>query len=488
MRSAHDASAPSGIDRSHRLAELDAQLVTLHAGINAATARFCVLLEEFDRLNGWAEPGLLSCAHWLNWRCGIGLNAAREKVRVARALPGLPAIRRHFESGELSFSKVRALTRIATPDNEGMLLSVARHGTAHHVETLVRKWRSGQRAAALQEATARHAARRVTWHHDENGCLVIRAVLPPEEGAVVLEALQAAMDAAENAPADGGHRDIEGEAGAHGDGQDDRADVTAVNTVAADNTAVHTVDVTAVTLDETASPEQQRRADALLRLAEAWLGGEPGPGSAGDRYLVHVHVDTQALAACAGGASELHDGPGLAPDTVRRLCCDSGLSVSIDDEVGRPLNVGRKTRSIPPAMRRALDNRDQGCRFPGCTRTRWLHGHHVRHWADGGETSLNNLVSLCRRHHRLVHEGGFGVHANAEDGFVFTTPAGARVPRSAGSASDGVLPLKRIAAAQPVDVRRFPLWQGEPMDYDYAAELLARTGEGLATTNLYRDA
>ena len=412
------------------------------------------MLEEFDRLGGWEAPGLVSCAHWLNWRCGIGLNAAREKVRVARALPGLPEIRRHFESGELSFSKVRALTRIATPDNEGLLLTVARHGTAHHVETLVRKWRAGQRAEALREAAARRAARSLTWHHDDNGCLVIRAVLAPEEGAVVLEALQAAADALGPDLADG---------------PDDGPQVTD--------------DVTAVTPENVASPSQQRRADALLRIAEAWLAGDNRSGPSGDRYRVHVHVDAEALAACAGGRSELHDGPGLAPDTVRRLCCDSGLSVSIDDEDGRPLNVGRRTRSIPPAMRRALENRDRGCRFPGCTRTRWLDGHHVRHWADGGETSLENLVSLCRHHHRLVHEGGFGMHTDAAGGFLFTTPAGARIAAPAGPGSPGTLPLKRIAAANPAEVARFPSWRGEPMDYDHVAGLLAQADAGLAPFN-----
>jgi hypothetical protein len=461
-----DASPAPANDRIHRLAELDEQLVALHAGINAATARFLVLLEEFDRLGGWEEPGLTSCAHWLNWRCGIGLNAAREKLRVARALPGLPEIRRHFESGELSFSKVRALTRIATPDNEQVLLTVARHGTAHHVETMASKWRAGERAEALREANARHAARSLTWHHDENGCLIIHAVLPPEEGAVVLEALQAAMDAIEV----DGNRETPTGACVH----EPPGDVTAVTSNASGNEHGVNRDVTAVTPGAGRDLPLQRRADALFCIAESWLGGTAGPGSAGDRYLVHVHVDADALNTDGVGSPELHDGPGLAPDTVRRICCDGGLSVSVNDDQGRSLSVGRKTRSIPPAMRRALDHRDRGCRFPGCTRTRWMDGHHVRHWADGGETALDNLVSLCRRHHRLVHEGKFGVHAGASGDFVFTTPAGTRIPESAGPETGPALPLKRVTAAKPTDLRRFPAWKGEPMDYDYVAGLLAQ--------------
>ncbi len=233
-------------------------------------------------------------------------------------------------------------------------------------------------------------------------------------------------------------------------------------------------DVTAVTPGAGRDLPIQRRADALFCIAESWLGGTAGPGSAGDRYLVHVHVDADALNTGGAGSPELHDGPGLAPDTVRRICCDGGLSVSVNDEEGRPLSVGRKTRSIPPAMRRALDHRDRGCRFPGCTRTRWMDGHHVRHWADGGETALDNLVSLCRRHHRLVHEGRFGVHADAEGDFVFTTPAGTRIPESAGPTSGPALPLKRVTAAKPADLTRFRDWTGEPMDYDHVAGLLVQ--------------
>jgi hypothetical protein len=339
----------------------------------------------------------------------------------------------------------------------------------------VRKWRAGLRAEALREAHARHDARSLTWHHDENGCLVIRAVLPPEEGAVVLEALQAAVDETVELMADGGGPDLEGESNAHREGQELPGHVTAVTSLGPDETPACPRDVAGVTPDGLASPAERRRADALLRLAEAWLRGGRRTGSAGDRYLVHVHVDTEALAACAGGTSELQDGPGLAPDTVRRLCCDGGLAVSIDDADGQPMTVGRKTRSIPPPMRRALNNRDQGCRFPGCTRTRWLDGHHVRHWADGGETSMDNLVSLCRHHHRLVHEGGFGVRADAKDGFVFTTPAGARIPPWASPPSIPTLPLKRVTTVKPADVRRFPSWRGEPMDYDHVAGLLAQS-------------
>ena len=137
------------VQRRDRLTCLEVELTTLTGHINAATARFLLVLAEFDRLEGWRPHGLVNTAHWLHWRCGLGLNAAREKVRVARALTELPQIRACFETGALSYSKVRAMTRIATPANEDVLLQVARHGTTRHVETLVSKWRGAERSREI---------------------------------------------------------------------------------------------------------------------------------------------------------------------------------------------------------------------------------------------------------------------------------------------------------------------------------------------------
>ena len=178
----------------HHLARLEDELTTLTGHINAATARFLIVLAEFDRLEGWRPYGLVGTAHWLHWRCGFGFNAAREKVRVARALVELPKIRECFETGALSYSKVRAMTRIATPANQDVLLLVARHGTTRHVERLVSKWRGAERSRDVQRAGRQHAVRALRWHYDDDGCLVIRATLPPEQGALVIEALQAALD------------------------------------------------------------------------------------------------------------------------------------------------------------------------------------------------------------------------------------------------------------------------------------------------------
>jgi len=210
-------------------------------------------------------------------------------------------------------------------------------------------------------------------HHDEDGSLVIRARLPAEAGAVVLQALNAAMDAECEAAND-----------------DTVNDVTAVTSANENRFA-------------------QRRADALVTIAETALCHGTAPQPSAERYQVVIHVTAQTLSANHGDRCELDNGQRLAPDTARRIACDSSLLRITEGAAGNPLDIGRKTRAVSPAMQRALRSRDHGCRFPGCTHHRFVDAHHIRHWADGGETSLDNLVLLCRHHHRLVHEGGFGV-------------------------------------------------------------------------------
>ena len=178
-----------------------------------------------------------------------------------------------------------------------------------------------------------------------------------------------------------------------------------------------------------------RRADALRHLAESFLRHPSETlDSPSDSYQIVIHVDQAVLSDVGAQAHdgephrcELEDGPALALDTVRRLACDCALVPLLEDDDGEPLSVGRKTRSIPLPLARALKARDGGCRFPGCDRTRYTHGHHVKHWADGGETKLSNLVTLCTFHHKLTHEGGFGVTATNDGVFVFSRPDGRRI-------------------------------------------------------------
>ena len=185
-----DAIAPSP-----SLDALERQITELSANIHAATYRLLCLIAEFDRRKGWAQWGVLSCSHWLNWKCGIGVVAAREKLRVAHSLEALPAIAEAFRIGEVSYSKVRAMTRVATPENQDYLLQIARHGTASHVERLVGKYRRVQRDAEAQRANALHYNRYLRFRHAEDGALLIEARLAPEVGELVLKALAAAGEA-----------------------------------------------------------------------------------------------------------------------------------------------------------------------------------------------------------------------------------------------------------------------------------------------------
>ncbi len=158
----------------------------------------------------------------------------------------------------------------------------------------------------------------------------------------------------------------------------------------------------------------QRRADALARFAETYLSHGLQAMTGGERHQVVVHVDAETLAQRTPGRCTLEDGPAMGAETARRLSCDASIVTLAEDAAGNPLDVGRKTRSISPALSRALRTRDGGCRFPGCGHKRFVDGHHIRHWADGGHTRLSNLVLLCRFHHRQVHEGGITVQMLGE--------------------------------------------------------------------------
>ena len=329
-----------------RIAELSAQ-------IQAATYQLLVMLRDFDERGGW-NVGFRSCAHWLNWRTGLDLGAAREKVRVAWALAELPRLSAAMRCGEVSYSKVRALTRVATAANEAELLAFAKAGTAAHVEKLVRLWRRTDRLAEQEQERFRHAGRYVRAYTDEDGMVVLQARLDPEAGAALLKALAAGADKLY-------------EAG--GVGSRESGELVTV---------------------------EQRRADALGLVAESALAGGLDPGTRGDRYQVVLHVDAEALQAEGeSGTAAIEDGRRISAETSRRLACDAALVVMRHGSDGKVLDVGRRTRTVSPALRRALAHRDAGCRFPGCGLA-FCEAHHIRHWADGGKTKLENVLQLCR--------------------------------------------------------------------------------------------
>ena len=393
---------PEGFLRNLRRDTLADEITELCAYLNAATYRLLEKIREFDRDGHWGVDGICSCAHWLNWKCGIGMNAAREKVRVANALGELPKISTAFEKGEISYSKVRAMTRVATPDNEDYLLMVARHGTAYHVETLVRKYRRAKKLQDLQEANEQHEERSLQVIYEDNGSITVTARLSAEKGALVLKAIEQAM-----------HEDIH----------------TGTN-VSAETSCNSEVAEPGIETGDEYLPFDRRRADALVDLAESYLANGHARSSSADRYQVILHVSAETLTDRDGDLSHIEDGPRVSAETSRRICCDAGISVLKEDEDGTPMNIGRKSRVIPPAMRRALKARDENCRFPGCTHKYFIDGHHIRHWSHGGETSLDNLVQLCRHHHRLVHEGGFSCAKNPEGRLEFRNPEGKRIDRT----------------------------------------------------------
>ncbi len=408
-----DAPISDPFDEAPALEALEKTITTLAARIHAATHRLLTLIAEFDRRQGWKLGGHRSCAHWLSVRTGIDLGTAREKVRTARALVGLPEVSVSMSRGELSFSKVRALTRRATPDNEQELLAVAHRTTTAELERVVRAVGQGSRADEAALERERYARRSLSVFPDQKGMYVVRGQLPAELGALLMRAVEAASDVLYREQGDG-----------------------------------------AVPEEEARAEAARRRADALGLLAERALaagfgprgaeastdgsesdgpeaepGGEaPRSGTRAERYQVLLHVEAETLEAGGqGGRSELADGTRVCAETSQRLACDCGLVRVVHSSDGAILDVGRRTRTIPPALRRALEVRDGGCRFPGC-RSRFTEGHHVVPWADGGDTSLANTLLLCRHHHRLVHEGGWAIRWQAPGRPVFFDPRGGAHP------------------------------------------------------------
>ena len=209
-------------------------------------------------------------------------------------------------------------------------------------------------------------------------------------------------------------------------------------------------------------------ADALVLMADTMLAAGPAARTGGDRHQVVMHVDAAVLAGAPGaaGCCELADGTPLAPETARRLACDASI-VALTERDGRTVDVGRKTRSIPPSLRRALAARDRGCRFPGCDRAR-VDAHHIHHWARGGDTRLDNLVHLCRHHHGLVHEGGFTVERRPGGDIVFRRPDGHRIAPCPAGPAGRVASMRTRGIDHDACVQR----STERMDLGYAVDAM----------------
>jgi hypothetical protein len=318
---------------------------------------------------------------------------------------------------------------------------VGRAGTAEHVERIVRGWRRMDRKAEAQEAARHHTARALHVYQDEDGAVRIRGRLAPEVGAVLLKALEAARENLYQRRHEAGP-------------------------------------------DADPPTMEQQQADALELLAEAALRHELDPGAPGERFQVVVHVDADVLAdSDAPGQSVFEDGARVPAGTSQRLACDASRVVMRHDADGRIVEVGARTRTIPPALRRALHYRDSGCRFPGCG-VRFGQGHHIDHWAHGGPTTLSNLVLLCRRHHRAVHAEGFELDQEPGGELRFRRPDGRPVPDVPLPPAAPDDPAKELRALHEAQGLRLdpqtttPGWLGERLNVGYAIDVLHPSARG----------
>jgi len=391
------------------LAELARDITSGAVRLAAATAAWLRLVAEFDRREGWHAVGITSCAHWLAWQCGMSPGAAREHVRVARALAGLPLLSAAFVEGRLSYSKVRALTRIAEPDSEASLLELAIEATASQTERLVRSWR---RAEAVDHDTVTLKRQFDHWW-DDDGMLVVRLRMDAEEGARFLASVDSLAERdARRERAATKRKGLDGDAPA---GEDLERDEIAL---ARERTAA-------------------RRCAAVAQLADAARHVGRRAGDPPRREVV-VHVDAAVVADdAAAGQAYLEGGPALHPSQVRRMLCEATVITML--ERGREvLGVGRRRRLATRAQRRAMLRRDGGCARPGCTETRIerLHAHHMRWWAFGGRTDVAGMVLLCDVDHGLVHELDL-VMTRRDGKLVVLAPDGRRVWGAADAAFAG---------------------------------------------------
>jgi hypothetical protein len=428
--------------------DLEAEIVGLAGRLAAATCRWLLLVARFDAADGADRWGLLTTARWLSWKCGLSKRTAVEHVRVARSLAAFPALAEAMSAGRLSYSHVRAISRLAKPGEDGLvaeLIMAAEHGTVAQLEVIVRGLQTvddnEQRAAGWVPAEYVNQG----WTDQSQWRLSSR--LDPEKGAVITAAIE-----------------------------------------------------------KIATAEGISRVDAFTRMAEIALtaladqvesGGSKVRSLRGDEQAaVVIHLDAAAVPAAAGPAvgqssacgpvvgprsaergrpyARLAGGPGLPDRVVRRLLCSGRVRTVLHDRKGSVLDLGRSHRVVSDKLFRALLIRDHGqCAHPGCGNTLSLQAHHVVHWLDDGRTDLNNLILLCEAHHQSHHHGEYEVQAT-RSGFVFTRADGRRMPDRVDPAAH-IATDARLEDEHP-DVRAgaaTPNWDGQRLDRDYAISVFA---------------
>ncbi len=363
--------------REPDIVEVEAAMARAAGAVNAAQGRLVSLVADGLARGVWQQGGVQSASHWLTWQLGVSAGQARRLLAVARRAPELPATMAAFGAGELSFDQVTVIARHVPAGYERSAAALARQCTVRQLTRALSRYSftpgpgPGPDDPAGPDDPVSIAAEvgRVSFGERDDGRWHLRADLPADEGALVEQALTAA------------HHDLYHQQPAATTPDDRRARVT--------------------------------WADTLVAVAESYLRcGEATLPTAG-RYLINAHLETDPTDPGAPGGLSVHLGRRL-PDALRRLIeCDTTIR-PVHLAGGRPVSVGRAMRIVPARTRRLIEHRDGGCAVPGCPTTRFLQIHHITHWEDGGRTDTENLVALCRAHHREHHQGHLTITGNPD--------------------------------------------------------------------------
>lgn len=388
--------------------ELEGEIARICGVMNASTARLVALLARVLETGTWQVAGIHSPSQWVAWKCGLSPARARSLVAMARRRVELPITTAAFDAGELCEDQVAVICHHAPAGVDAEVAELARAATVVQLRRVLGSYPFADPPATPDNAEPAQTAppeepRHVSFGHIESGAWRLSAEFPPDQGALVEKALSAARDelfaAGEGAP------------------------------------APRTLP------QQPASPNRVSWADAFVAMAERSFGGGAAQRPHQDRHTVLLHVGTEGDGQIAG---HLHLGPALGAGLRRFVGCDARIR-PVMEAGGKPVSVGRAFRTVPDRTRVVIEDRDRGCRVPGCDRNKWLHIHHVLHWEDGGASDTSNLLALCRRHHRQHHLGHLGISGNADDadGVTFTDHRGQRLD----SCGRPVPPGKPVGAA-----------------------------------------
>jgi hypothetical protein len=380
-------------NREPESSELQAEIARTCGVMNATTGHLVSLLARVLESGCWQVAGIHSPTQWVAWQCGVSPARAKSLLSMARRRAELPVTAAAHEAGELCEDQVAVICRHAPAGVDAQVAELAKAATVTQLRRVLGSYPFAEEKPDTDEPpepappTPPEEPRSVSFGQTESGSWRLSAELPPDEGALVERALMAARE----------------ELFAAGEG----------------DPAPRTIP------DQPASANRVSWADALLSMAERSLGAGAAQRPHQERNLVLLHVGTEGDGHTG---AHLHLGPGLSEGLRRFVSCDARIRPVIEAG-GKAVSVGRAFRSVPERTRMVIEERDRGCRVPGCDRSRWLHIHHIEHWEDGGASDTANLLALCRRHHRLHHLGHLGISGNTDDpaGVVFTDHRGHRL-------------------------------------------------------------